>query len=366
MATHTGSGPMNFNSGSGRQYNATMVGGEHNNQYNANDMAFGGTHYENIQASGHARLHAGNAYNSTTHNTTTNNNHLPSTLIHNVPTKPPDDPIHADLIRACAEGQGWHRLSMLLSKGANVDHKDQLDRSPLHLAAFGGHLDTVRVLLDAGADIHTVGKWIGTPLSLASLRGHAAVVELILDRKANVNQVCGYFGSAAHAACVVGNLGILRTLKEKGARLDVKRDNCQRLIKLMAEIDCTLLSFSLASDLPPTLMIKSATPGVDAVMEGHYEIVKICLDSKHGLSVHERWNCWDVRSTATEVNLPEKRRDCNLVALAAARLDTHMLNLLLENGAPLADATILDSDQWGTMHALGADLTSTEPPRTTT
>lgn len=59
--------------------------------------------------------------------------------------------------------------------------------TPLHLAAFFGHLDAARVLLDAGADVHAVSQntLTNTPLHAATAGKHADVALLLIDHGAD-------------------------------------------------------------------------------------------------------------------------------------------------------------------------------------
>jgi len=59
--------------------------------------------------------------------------------------------------------------------------------TPLHLAAFFGHVDAARILLDAGADVDAVSQnsLANTPVHAATAGKHAEVALLLIERGAD-------------------------------------------------------------------------------------------------------------------------------------------------------------------------------------
>ena len=80
---------------------------------------------------------------------------------------------------------------MLLEQGASVDSTARRLNgvTPLHLAAFAGRAEVVRLLLESGASVHAVDRAANTPLHLSATAGHVAVSRLLLERGASVRAV---------------------------------------------------------------------------------------------------------------------------------------------------------------------------------
>jgi ankyrin repeat protein len=121
-----------------------------------------------------------------------------------------ESPVMAALYRG-----HYHVITVLLDAGAEVDvfvaaatgRTGDLRRllndpaavtawaydgwTPLHLAAFFGHVDAARMLLEARADVHAVSRnaLTNTPLHAAAAGRHAEVALLLLDNGAGSDVV---------------------------------------------------------------------------------------------------------------------------------------------------------------------------------
>ena len=62
------------------------------------------------------------------------------------------------LLRACALGQGDVVSCLLDEYGAEVNVKNHLNVSPLHVAVHGGHTEISELLLKAGANPNSPGR----------------------------------------------------------------------------------------------------------------------------------------------------------------------------------------------------------------
>ncbi|XP_002708672.1 ankyrin repeat domain-containing protein 49 [Oryctolagus cuniculus] len=76
---------------------------------------------------------------------------------------------------------------ILSEKASLVNTRDEDQYTPLHRAAYSGHLDIVRELIAQGADVHavTVDGW--TPLHSACKWNNASVASFLLQHDADIN-----------------------------------------------------------------------------------------------------------------------------------------------------------------------------------
>ena len=119
------------------------------------------------------------------------------------------------LLAACRIGH-LEAVQALLSLKTGIEIRNDLDQTPLHLAAKNGHVEIVEALLIAKAETDVIDAQKRSPLFFATLRGCSGVVWLLLKAKANPDIQDANGNTALHSAVSGGQRTIVRILCEVG------------------------------------------------------------------------------------------------------------------------------------------------------
>lgn len=134
-----------------------------------------------------------------------------------------------DLFESCVAGRTATVLADIDRDPLLLETYSSDGWTPLHLAAFFGHLDLAASLLDRGADVNarSTNGLNNTPLHAAAAGGHTELVGLLLKRGAAVNTRQEGGWTALHAAAQSGNRQMLEILLASGADPTVRAANNQ-------------------------------------------------------------------------------------------------------------------------------------------
>jgi ankyrin repeat protein len=112
-------------------------------------------------------------------------------------------------------------IPKLVAGGARVGARDGHGRTPLHVAAFAGRHDAMRVLIAAGADPNALENDRYDIVTIAAVANDLPTLELALTLGCRAGNVTSrYDGTALIAAAHLGHVEVVRALIRGGAPLD--------------------------------------------------------------------------------------------------------------------------------------------------
>jgi ankyrin repeat protein len=145
------------------------------------------------------------------------------------------------LLAASRGGNGL--VCELLDNGAPVDtawSSCRSDKTSLHEAVEGRHLDVVRTLLERGIDVEAQTETGETALSIAIEDHNEAIVEALIEGGAHIESTASNGYTALHLAAVEGNPGLVQILVDAGANVNAKGADDLTAIQLACSVDPTV------------------------------------------------------------------------------------------------------------------------------
>jgi uncharacterized protein len=132
--------------------------------------------------------------------------------------------IRLNIFEASAAGQ-TSRVRVLLTANGKLANQFAPDGfTPLGLASFFGHLDTVELLLNNGAQVNVSSRNFlkAVPLRSASVAGHLEIAKLLIARGADVNALGEGGETPLHEVAGVGRIEFAKLLLEHGANINAR------------------------------------------------------------------------------------------------------------------------------------------------
>lgn len=141
-----------------------------------------------------------------------------------------NDSLKNTLLHEMVEKKDILALKKLLEQKTfafDLNVTNQVGRTPLHLAAWGGDQEILEMLIQAGAGVNLTDNLDYSPLHFAVSQGHTECVKALIVSGAKVNITTPETGTKCdntliHQAVRLGNKKIVKYLIRAGARLDLK------------------------------------------------------------------------------------------------------------------------------------------------
>ncbi len=196
------------------------------------------------------------------------------------------------LKQMAAEGNTEFIKNMLETEGVSIETKNEHGLTPLLLASWKGHADTVEVLLAKGADIEAKNKDGLTALMYTAENGHTEILQTLLTK-----------GASTEAK---NREGITALMYAAG------NDHVRSIRALLATVEIKVETFGMTASFPRSdinaINNNGNTALMFAVSEGHVDSVLALL--AHGADTKIRDNDGD-----TALTIAERRGLSNIVQM---------------------------------------------------
>ncbi|XP_066937511.1 uncharacterized protein [Macrobrachium rosenbergii] len=136
------------------------------------------------------------------------------------------------------EERGRDITKLLLESGANVDAKDNSQKTPLFLAANKRHLNAAKTLLSGGADPNIGNAYGQTPLHRAVLNDDLQMIKILLENNASVNAADSAGNSPIHLAEAKGFQEAVREMRKKCPNFQTKDHGEAPRAPHLKEVNC--------------------------------------------------------------------------------------------------------------------------------
>jgi ankyrin repeat protein/ppGpp synthetase/RelA/SpoT-type nucleotidyltranferase len=209
-------------------------------------------------------------------------------------------------------------VEQLLKEGIDVNAKDDLPgRTALHVASSKGHDKVVeQLLLKEGIDVNAKDEDRWTALHVASSKGHDTVVErLLLKEGIDVNAKDKPGRMALHVASLRGHDKVVEQLLKEGIDVNTKDDLSGRTALYAASLeghDKVVEQLLLKEGIDVNAKDKAGWTALHvASSEGHDKVIEQLL-LKEGIDVNAKnkagWTALHVASSKSHDNIVERLR----------------------------------------------------------
>ena len=141
-------------------------------------------------------------------------------------------------LHCAVDGKYPDVAKVLIDAGADIEAKNNLGRSPLHLASENGELALVKILVRAGAEVCVADNEGDTCLTLAAWFGQTETVRYLVSLpEVDMNQRGLRGRTALHMAVLKVHADVVEVLIDAGADIEVKSENESSPLPFGADIE---------------------------------------------------------------------------------------------------------------------------------
>jgi ankyrin repeat protein len=145
---------------------------------------------------------------------------LPYSVSAQIPPSSVEKSEYTGLFAAADRGDAA-QIQVLIEQGEKPDVRDAHGRTPLHVAAYGGHHEAMRALVDAGADPNALENDRYDIITIAAVANDVPTLKVALSLGASAKNITSrYDGTALIAAAHLGHAEVVRLLILSEAPLD--------------------------------------------------------------------------------------------------------------------------------------------------
>ena len=183
-----------------------------------------------------------------------------------------------NLLEAAHNGN-FRLVSGLLIIGADVQHRNVMNNTGLHLAADRGHTKVVNQFLGHGMDVNIGGRWDSTPLMYAAQNGHHTCVSTFLNQQGVLIDLQNNLGkSALMYAAKRGKLGIVCELLERGANTGLKDGSEKTALSWAQEKDHSVIDLVMNNEDIGSKDVNGGNALLAATENGNINVVTNLLE----------------------------------------------------------------------------------------